>query len=97
VPLLTAQEIKQLGDEDVIGFHRRLPPFQARRMDWRHFGELKARQRLPVPALPTLPVLSRIPSPAWQGYEPVASPYFDPDALQEDGPILPIISQMMDN
>ena len=24
VPLLTAQEIKQLGDEDVIGFHRRL-------------------------------------------------------------------------
>jgi type IV secretory pathway TraG/TraD family ATPase VirD4 len=40
VPLLTAQEIKQLGDEDVIGFHRRLPPFQAKRMDWRRFSAL---------------------------------------------------------
>jgi type IV secretion system protein VirD4 len=39
-PLLTAQEIKQLGDEDVIGFHRRLPPFQAKRMDWRRYSVL---------------------------------------------------------
>src|SRR4051794_33121715 len=32
VPLLTAQEIMQLGDRDVIGFHRNLPPFRARRI-----------------------------------------------------------------
>jgi hypothetical protein len=30
LPHLTAQEIKQLGDEDVIGCHRRLPPFLAK-------------------------------------------------------------------
>jgi type IV secretion system protein VirD4 len=33
IPLMTAQEIKQLRDEDIIGFHRRLPPFIAMRMD----------------------------------------------------------------
>jgi type IV secretory pathway TraG/TraD family ATPase VirD4 len=38
VPLLTAQEIKRMKDEDIIGFHRRLYPFQAKRMDWRRFG-----------------------------------------------------------
>jgi type IV secretory pathway TraG/TraD family ATPase VirD4 len=85
VPLLTAQEIKQLGDEDVIGFHRRLPPFQAKRMDWRRFGVLAERQRRPTPRLPTLPELTRVLSPAWQRKEPVASLYFDPDVLQQAG------------
>jgi hypothetical protein len=32
VPLLTAQDIKQLQDEDMLGFHRLLPPFRAKRM-----------------------------------------------------------------
>src|SRR5436190_14640449 len=36
IPLLTAQEILQLSDEEVISFHRRLPPFRIRRIDWRH-------------------------------------------------------------
>jgi hypothetical protein len=58
VPLLTAQEIKQLGDEDVIGFHRRLPPFQANRMDWRRFGELEKRRQMPAPRLAALPALT---------------------------------------
>ena len=42
VPLLTAGEIKQMRDEDILGFHRRLPPFTARRMDWRRFSILAA-------------------------------------------------------
>ncbi|MCA1600931.1 MAG: type IV secretory system conjugative DNA transfer family protein [Acidobacteria bacterium] len=47
VPLLTAQEIKQLKDEEIIGFHRRLPAFKAKRMDWRRFPILTQRQSIP--------------------------------------------------
>jgi type IV secretion system protein VirD4 len=58
IPLMTAQEIKQLADEDIIGFHRRLPPFIAMRMDWRRFPILKERQLLPPPTLSVLPELA---------------------------------------
>jgi type IV secretion system protein VirD4 len=58
IPLLTAQEIKQLKDEDIIGFHRQLPPFRAKRMDWRHFPILKERQAMPPPELSVLPNLA---------------------------------------
>jgi type IV secretory pathway TraG/TraD family ATPase VirD4 len=37
IPLMTAQEIKQLPDDQIIGFHRQLPSFLETRMDWRHF------------------------------------------------------------
>jgi type IV secretory pathway TraG/TraD family ATPase VirD4 len=57
VPLLTAQEIKQMKDEDIIGFHRRLPPFQGKRIDWRRFAKLTKRHGLPPPTLGTLPSL----------------------------------------
>ncbi len=33
IPLMTAWEIKQMEDEEIIGFHRKLPPFKAKRMD----------------------------------------------------------------
>ena len=36
IPLLTAWEVQRLRDEEIIGFHRLLPPFKARRMDWRN-------------------------------------------------------------
>jgi type IV secretory pathway TraG/TraD family ATPase VirD4 len=58
IPLLTAQEIKQMRDEDIIGFHRQLPPFRAQRMDWRHFPILRERQAMPPPALSPLPELA---------------------------------------
>ena len=81
VPLLTAQEIKQLGDEEVIGFHRRLPPFQAKRMDWRRFGELAKRRD--IAAAPALPVLPRLeehgPVAHWKSAEKGA--YIDPDMV----------------
>jgi hypothetical protein len=79
VPLLTAQEIKQLEDEDVLGFHRRLPPFQAKRMDWRRFGELAKRRGMSAPRLPILP---RLKDAVWQGTNHLTSPYFDPDVVQ---------------
>ena len=54
---MTAQEIKQMNDEEIIGFHRGLPPFRAKRMDWRHFSILRQRQRIPPPQLYPLPQL----------------------------------------
>jgi type IV secretion system protein VirD4 len=73
VPLLTAQEIRQMGDEDIIGFHRRLQPFQARRMDWRRFPLLTERHRISPPQLPVLPLLDSPES------KPLSSSYIDPD------------------
>jgi type IV secretion system protein VirD4 len=58
IPLMTSQEIKQLRDEDIIGFHRELPPFQATRMDWRHIPILRERQAMPPPTLSALPELA---------------------------------------
>jgi type IV secretion system protein VirD4 len=58
IPLMTAQEIKQMPDEQIIGFHRQLPPFQATRMDWRHFPLLRERQAIPPPTLSVLPALA---------------------------------------
>jgi hypothetical protein len=77
---MTAQDINQLGDEEIIGFHRRLPPFKARRMDWRRFPTLVQRRHLPAPQLETLPELERLPMPAWQGSHQPA--YLDPDMVQ---------------
>jgi type IV secretion system protein VirD4 len=63
IPLLTAQEIKQMADEDIIAFHRQIPPFTAKRMDWRRFPLLRERQQIPPPALSPLPELAeRLPT-----------------------------------
>lgn len=78
VPLLTAQEIKQMGDEDIIGFHRQLPAFRARRMDWRDFPLLVQRKEMPPPQLPVLPKVEDV---TWQTTEPSISQYIDPDTF----------------
>jgi type IV secretion system protein VirD4 len=57
VSLMTAQEIKQMPDEQIIGFHRELPPFLATRMDWRRFPVLMERQAISPPELSVLPAL----------------------------------------
>ncbi len=63
--LLSAWEIQRLADEDIVGFHRDLPPFRATRMDWRRFPLLVQRTTLPPPqlaSLPELPPVCRRPS-----------------------------------
>jgi len=81
---MTSQEIKQLRDEEIIGFHRLLPPFKAKRMDWRYFPILTQRQRIPPPQLSSLPLLQhRFPN-AWYRAEQLASSYIDPDRLTND-------------
>jgi len=82
VPLLTAQQIQQLGNEDILLFHRHLPPICAKRMDWRNFPILRQRRAIPAPKLSTLPAVpvSLPPSP-WQRGDrwPFAS--IDPDEI----------------
>ncbi len=55
VPLMSAQEILQMKDEQIIGFHRRLPPFKMRRVDWRHNPEYIQKRQIPPPQLSALP------------------------------------------
>ena len=57
VPLLASQDISQLSDTEIIGFHRHLPPFRLTRMDWRQHPTLQARARIPSPQLAKLPNL----------------------------------------
>jgi type IV secretion system protein VirD4 len=81
IPLMTAQEIKQLTDEDIIGFHRLLPPFQAKRMDWRHFPVLRERQLLPPPELfPLLELAEKLPTLITQSNGHLQG-YLDPDIV----------------
>jgi len=66
IPLLSAYDFQRYRDDEVIGFHRALPPFKLERMDWRQYPLLQQRRRVPVPALPTLaplPVLQAIRQP----------------------------------
>jgi type IV secretory pathway TraG/TraD family ATPase VirD4 len=61
IPLMTAWEIKQLKDDDIIGFYSDLKPFRAKRMDWRKYKTLIQRLSLPAPQIPTLPPLAPLP------------------------------------
>jgi type IV secretion system protein VirD4 len=82
IPLLTAQDIRQMKDEDVIGFHRNLKPFQMKRMDWRHSSELQRKRGIPAPTLPALPQIADIPEQpgASQTIQP-PDEYINPDML----------------
>ena len=79
VPLLAAQEILQLKDEEIIGFHRNLPPLKMKRIDWRTYPLFKQRRNIPAPQLSSLPDLAEIP--LRQGQKHVSDAYIDPDAL----------------
>jgi type IV secretory pathway TraG/TraD family ATPase VirD4 len=57
IPLLTAQQIMQMPDGEVLLFHRNLPPIRGLRMDWREHAELALRHNLPTPTVPALPPL----------------------------------------
>jgi type IV secretion system protein VirD4 len=86
IPLLTAQEISQLSDEEVICFHRRMHPFKITRMDWRRHNALNQRHGKPPPELSALPQIADIPEHAGKS-ENFHSPaeYIDPDMLYSNG------------
>ena len=80
IPLLTAQEIMQLRDEDIICFHRRLPPFKLNRMDWRQHPQLTHRRAIPAPELFSLPKIPDLPPEIAQTFR-FPHGYIDPDML----------------
>jgi type IV secretion system protein VirD4 len=83
IPLMTAWEIKQLRDEEIIGFHRLLPPFKAKRMDWRQSPLLRRRQSLPAPQLFPLPQLfDRSQRFTWERGKKFADGYINPDEIE---------------
>ena len=49
VPLMTAQDISELDDTEIIVLHRKLKPIRATRMDWREYPKLLARTKIPLP------------------------------------------------
>ena len=82
VPLLTAQEIMQLADEDVIAFHRNIPPMRLKRMDWRNIKTLRVRHNIKPPALPVLPQVTDLTIP---DTDPLMSDnIIDPDEIRSD-------------
>lgn len=60
VPLMTARNIRELPDEDIIGFFCNLKPIRAKRMDWRQHPLLIQRRSIKPPTLNTLPDLITI-------------------------------------
>jgi len=82
VPLLTAQDINELGHDEIIGRHANRKPFRAKRMDWRAFPILRERRAIPPPTLSTLPAFSEslAPSPLRRGGRWPLSP-IDPDEI----------------
>jgi type IV secretory pathway TraG/TraD family ATPase VirD4 len=88
VALMTAQEIKQLEDDEIIGWHRNLPPFRAKRMNWRRFPLLRQRQAIPPPPLSALPPLEEnLPEPATRKPVPLASWHMDPNLFRKWRPL----------
>ncbi len=78
IPLITSQEILQMKDEQIIGFHRSLPPFKMKRIDWRIHPMFRERREIRPPALPPLPALEEIPALQFQSN--ISSAYVDPGA-----------------
>jgi type IV secretory pathway TraG/TraD family ATPase VirD4 len=60
VPLWTANQFKQMNDEDIIVFHHNVPPFLAQRMSWLKHPILRQRQAMQAPAISRLPPLTPI-------------------------------------
>ena len=57
VPLLTARDINELDEDEIIAFFKNLKPIRAKRMDWRSFPILKKRRAISPPLLKPLPKL----------------------------------------
>ncbi len=84
IPLMPYWEIMQLKDEDIIGFYRLLPPFKAKRMDWRQSKLLRERQSLPAPKLSPLPqVEDKTQKIIWERRKRFVDELIDPDKIEE--------------
>ena len=79
VPLVTAQEVMKLKDHEMIVFHRNLPPFKIRRVEWWRHPIFRHRRNMAAPALSWLPPVPEIPTQVQQQPFRFAQEYIDPD------------------
>ncbi len=70
-----------MKDEQIIGFHRRLPPFKMRRVDWRHYPEFIQKRKIPPPTLSALPEVETVTFTHAQNMLFPLSGYIDPYML----------------
>ena len=77
VPVMTANQIKQMKDWNILVFHHDLPAFRARRMNWMEHPVLRERQAMRPPALTPLPPLTPIELRSLQPSADVS--FVDPD------------------
>ncbi len=82
IPLMTAQHIMQMKDQEILAFHRRLPPLKVRRVDWRHHPTLLKRRQVPAPLLSALPALAETPIDSSRDEMLNTNGYIDPDMRQ---------------
>lgn len=78
VSLMTANEIKQMHDGDILVFHHNLPAFRALRMNRLEHPLLKQRQAMRPPALSPLPPLTPLELRTLQ--TPASDDLMNPDA-----------------
>ena len=69
-----------MGDTDIIAFHRDIPPFRAKRMNYLNFPELLRRSKIAPPGVRTLPDVADIPDLTGQSTEELPE-FFDPDGV----------------
>ena len=79
IPLLSAWDIHRMGDTEIIGFHRDLPPFRANRMNYLNFPELVRRSKIASPPVFALPAVPDIPE-LEEGTLTDIPEFIDPDA-----------------
>ena len=80
IPLLSAWDIQRMGDSQIIGFHRDIPPFRAKRMNYLNFPALLRRSRAPAPPVLTLPSAPDIPDLTSKENQDMPE-FFDPDMI----------------
>jgi type IV secretory pathway TraG/TraD family ATPase VirD4 len=85
IPVLTAWEIRHLTKRtELFGFYNsdeELPPFRAKRMDWRHYPILIKRQAISPPELSALPKVDLQLPLLGHAVAPFPDGLIDPDAL----------------
>jgi type IV secretory pathway TraG/TraD family ATPase VirD4 len=80
VPLLTARDINELDQDEIIAFHANRKPIRAKRMDWRTFSILKKRRAIAAPKPKPLPEVDyQIFNAFGQKTEETYNEYINPD------------------
>jgi type IV secretory pathway TraG/TraD family ATPase VirD4 len=80
IPLLSAWDIQRMGDSEIIGLHRDIPPFRQTRMNYLNFPQLLRRSKIPPPPVHRLPEVPDIQDIPAESHLHIPE-FFDPDVI----------------